>query len=95
MLSLYLYIPTGEANWVLVATGIADCYYNVTDLPVGGTYKFRVSCVNKAGQGPYSCCSTPITLPGTGNRDGIFFFIILKEIRCSLTHNHQEGEIDY
>ncbi|XP_023820642.1 striated muscle preferentially expressed protein kinase isoform X4 [Oryzias latipes] len=56
-----------EANWVLVATGIADCYYNVTDLPVGGTYKFRVSCVNKAGQGPYSCCSTPVTLPGTAD----------------------------
>ncbi|XP_036071735.1 striated muscle preferentially expressed protein kinase isoform X3 [Oryzias melastigma] len=57
-----------EPNWVLVATGIVDCYYNVTDLPLGGAYKFRVSCVNKAGQGPYSCCSAPITL--TGKADG-------------------------
>uniref|UniRef100_A0A3B4WWI4 non-specific serine/threonine protein kinase n=1 Tax=Seriola lalandi dorsalis TaxID=1841481 RepID=A0A3B4WWI4_SERLL len=44
----------GESKWMTVATGVVDCYYNVTNLPPDGTFKFRVSCVNKAGQGPYS-----------------------------------------
>ncbi|XP_028325009.1 striated muscle preferentially expressed protein kinase-like isoform X2 [Gouania willdenowi] len=44
----------GNSNWVTVATAIADCYYNVTDLPPGGAIRFRVCCVNKAGQGSYS-----------------------------------------
>ncbi|CAF98979.1 unnamed protein product, partial [Tetraodon nigroviridis] len=52
----------GEPNWLIVATGVADCYYNVVDLPAGGVIRFRVACVNKAGQGPYSnllrCCSS-------------------------------------
>ncbi|XP_061572129.1 striated muscle preferentially expressed protein kinase [Cololabis saira] len=57
----------GESTWVTVATGVADCYYNVTDLPAGGTFEFRVSCVNKAGQGPYSSCSAPVSLdPSAG-----------------------------
>uniref|UniRef100_A0A3Q3W4X4 Uncharacterized protein n=1 Tax=Mola mola TaxID=94237 RepID=A0A3Q3W4X4_MOLML len=43
-----------ETNWLIVATGVADCYYNVVDLPAGGAFRFRVACVNKAGQGPYS-----------------------------------------
>eukprot|EP00063_Salmo_salar_P044543 XP_014019378.1 PREDICTED: striated muscle preferentially expressed protein kinase-like isoform X1 [Salmo salar] len=43
-----------ESNWLIVATGVADCYYNVIDLPGGGVFRFRVACVNKAGQGPYS-----------------------------------------
>uniref|UniRef100_A0A3Q0QTY0 non-specific serine/threonine protein kinase n=1 Tax=Amphilophus citrinellus TaxID=61819 RepID=A0A3Q0QTY0_AMPCI len=51
----------GDSNWLTVATGIADCYYNVTDLPPGGAFKFRVACVNKAGQGPYSSCSALVT----------------------------------
>ncbi|XP_032411956.1 striated muscle preferentially expressed protein kinase isoform X2 [Xiphophorus hellerii] len=50
------------SNWVTVATGIADCYYNVTDLPLGGAIRFRVSCVSKAGQGPHSNCSAPVSL---------------------------------
>uniref|UniRef100_A0A3Q3LUD9 non-specific serine/threonine protein kinase n=1 Tax=Mastacembelus armatus TaxID=205130 RepID=A0A3Q3LUD9_9TELE len=44
----------GETNWLIVATGVADCYYNVVDLPPRGCFRFRVACVNKAGQGPYS-----------------------------------------
>ncbi|XP_015229457.1 PREDICTED: striated muscle preferentially expressed protein kinase isoform X2 [Cyprinodon variegatus] len=56
----------GESSWVTVATGIADCYYNATDLPPGGTIKFRVSCVNKAGQGPHSNCSSPVCLDSLG-----------------------------
>ncbi|XP_048835461.1 striated muscle preferentially expressed protein kinase-like isoform X2 [Brienomyrus brachyistius] len=52
----------GDENWLFVATGLADCYCSVTDLPTGGTYRFRVACVNKAGQGPYSNCSEPVCL---------------------------------
>ncbi|XP_041857291.1 striated muscle preferentially expressed protein kinase [Melanotaenia boesemani] len=52
----------GELNWLIVATGVADCYFNVTDLPAGGSFRFRVACVNKAGQGPYSNLSEVITL---------------------------------
>ncbi|MGH0116896.1 UNVERIFIED_CONTAM: hypothetical protein FKN15_040885 [Acipenser sinensis] len=52
----------GDSNWLIVATGVADCYYNVTDLPMDGTYKFRVACVNKAGQGSYSNSSERVTL---------------------------------
>ncbi|KAJ6665501.1 hypothetical protein lerEdw1_003342 [Lerista edwardsae] len=44
----------GEHEWKIVSSGIADCYFNATDLPVGSTLKFRVACANKAGQGPYS-----------------------------------------
>uniref|UniRef100_A0A673FZR4 non-specific serine/threonine protein kinase n=1 Tax=Sinocyclocheilus rhinocerous TaxID=307959 RepID=A0A673FZR4_9TELE len=56
----------GEINWLIVATGVADCYYNVTDLPTGAAYRFRVACVNKAGQGPYSNLSEKIVLDSTG-----------------------------
>ncbi|KAM9835843.1 striated muscle preferentially expressed protein kinase [Aulostomus maculatus] len=52
----------GDLNWLTVVTGVADCYYNVTDLPPGGTFRFRVCCVNKAGQGPYSSCSATVSL---------------------------------
>ncbi|XP_053733617.1 striated muscle-specific serine/threonine-protein kinase [Synchiropus splendidus] len=52
----------GETNWLIVATGVADCYYNVVDLPAGGAFRFRVACVNKAGQGPYSNLSEAVQL---------------------------------
>ncbi|KAM4731253.1 striated muscle preferentially expressed protein kinase [Anableps anableps] len=55
----------GESNWLIVATGVADCYYNVTDLPAGSSFRFRVACVNKAGQGPYSNLSEVVTLDTT------------------------------
>ncbi|XP_040888475.1 striated muscle preferentially expressed protein kinase-like isoform X2 [Toxotes jaculatrix] len=55
----------GDSNWQTVATGIVDCYYNVTNLPPGGAFRFRVSCVNKAGQGPYSNHSAPVSLDST------------------------------
>ncbi|XP_056226334.1 striated muscle preferentially expressed protein kinase [Seriola aureovittata] len=55
----------GESKWMTVATGVVDCYYNVTNLPPDGTFRFRVSCVNKAGQGPYSNCSAPVRLDPT------------------------------
>uniref|UniRef100_A0A3Q3B5X0 non-specific serine/threonine protein kinase n=1 Tax=Kryptolebias marmoratus TaxID=37003 RepID=A0A3Q3B5X0_KRYMA len=56
----------GESNWLIVATGVADCYHNVTDLPAGGAFRFRVACVNKAGQGPYSNLSEVVKLDSTG-----------------------------
>uniref|UniRef100_A0A665WKD5 non-specific serine/threonine protein kinase n=1 Tax=Echeneis naucrates TaxID=173247 RepID=A0A665WKD5_ECHNA len=56
----------GKSNWLTVATGVVDCYYNVTDLPTDGTFRFRVCCVNKAGQGPYSNSSAPVHLDSTG-----------------------------
>ncbi|XP_057680590.1 striated muscle preferentially expressed protein kinase-like isoform X3 [Corythoichthys intestinalis] len=52
----------GDSTWKTVATGVVDCYYNVTDLPQDVTFQFRVCCVNKAGQGPHSNCSAPINL---------------------------------
>ncbi|XP_029375054.1 striated muscle preferentially expressed protein kinase isoform X2 [Echeneis naucrates] len=55
----------GKSNWLTVATGVVDCYYNVTDLPTDGTFRFRVCCVNKAGQGPYSNSSAPVHLDST------------------------------
>ncbi|XP_019712116.1 striated muscle preferentially expressed protein kinase isoform X4 [Hippocampus comes] len=52
----------GDSTWQTVATGVVDCYYNVTDLPRGDVFRFRVFCVNKAGQGPHSNCSAPVNL---------------------------------
>ncbi|XP_051478999.1 striated muscle preferentially expressed protein kinase isoform X2 [Apus apus] len=52
----------GEHEWKIISTGIADCYFNVTDLPPGSAAKFRVACVNKAGQGPYSTPSGKVHL---------------------------------
>uniref|UniRef100_H2LXP8 non-specific serine/threonine protein kinase n=1 Tax=Oryzias latipes TaxID=8090 RepID=H2LXP8_ORYLA len=56
----------GDNNWLIVATGVADCYYNVADLPAGGSFRFRVACVNKAGQGPYSNLSEVVHLDSFG-----------------------------
>ncbi|XP_029696722.1 striated muscle preferentially expressed protein kinase isoform X8 [Takifugu rubripes] len=56
----------GDPDWTTVATGVTDCYYNVTDLPPGSTLRFRVTCSNKAGQGPSSNCSGPVSLDPAG-----------------------------
>ncbi|XP_049661803.1 striated muscle preferentially expressed protein kinase isoform X3 [Accipiter gentilis] len=58
----------GEHEWKIVSTGIADCYFNVTELPPGSTAKFRVACVNKAGQGPYSNPSGKVHLEAADAR---------------------------
>lgn len=58
--------PSGEHEWKIVSTGIVDCYFNVTELPPGSTAKFRVACVNKAGQGPYSNPSGKVHLEAAG-----------------------------
>nr|XP_034982660.1 striated muscle preferentially expressed protein kinase isoform X3 [Zootoca vivipara] len=54
----------GEHEWKLVSSGIADCYFNVTDLPIASMVKFRVACANKAGQGPYSNPSGKVFIEG-------------------------------
>ncbi|KAM6397098.1 LOW QUALITY PROTEIN: striated muscle preferentially expressed protein kinase [Pluvialis apricaria] len=58
----------GEHEWKIISTGIADCYFNVTELPPGSTAKFRVACVNKAGQGPYSTPSAKVHLEAADAR---------------------------
>ncbi|XP_067994905.1 striated muscle preferentially expressed protein kinase isoform X2 [Melanerpes formicivorus] len=58
----------GEHEWKIVSTGITDCYFNVTELPPGSAAKFRVACVNKAGQGPYSTPSGKVRLEAADTR---------------------------
>uniref|UniRef100_A0A8C4Q1Q0 Uncharacterized protein n=1 Tax=Eptatretus burgeri TaxID=7764 RepID=A0A8C4Q1Q0_EPTBU len=55
----------GVDSWAVVAADLEDPYHNVTRLTPGGIYKFRVSCVNKAGQGQASLSSSKVTIPGT------------------------------
>ncbi|KAJ7405270.1 striated muscle preferentially expressed protein kinase isoform X1 [Willisornis vidua] len=58
----------GDHEWKIVSTGIVDCYFNVTELTPGSTAKFRVACVNKAGQGPYSTPSAKVHLEAADTR---------------------------
>ncbi|NP_001007110.2 striated muscle preferentially expressed protein kinase [Danio rerio] len=44
----------GDDKWLTEATGVTDCFFNSSELPSGSTIRFRVACVNKAGQSPYS-----------------------------------------
>ncbi|XP_077874188.1 striated muscle preferentially expressed protein kinase isoform X7 [Ictidomys tridecemlineatus] len=55
----------GESTWHPVSSGIPDCYYNVTHLPIGVTVRFRVACANRAGQGPFSNPSEKVLVRGT------------------------------
>ncbi|CAM5092932.1 unnamed protein product [Natator depressus] len=52
----------GEREWKTIGSGIADCYFNVTELPARSTARFRVACSNKAGQGPYSNPSETVAI---------------------------------
>ncbi|XP_048664951.1 striated muscle preferentially expressed protein kinase [Marmota marmota marmota] len=54
----------GESTWHPVSSGIPDCYYNVTHLPIGVTVRFRVACANRAGQGPFSNPSEKVLVRG-------------------------------
>uniref|UniRef100_A0A8C2MT24 Striated muscle-specific serine/threonine-protein kinase n=1 Tax=Cricetulus griseus TaxID=10029 RepID=A0A8C2MT24_CRIGR len=54
----------GESAWHPVSSGVPDCYYNVTQLPVGVTVRFRVACSNRAGQGPFSNPSEKVLIRG-------------------------------
>ncbi|KAG9467767.1 hypothetical protein GDO78_014364 [Eleutherodactylus coqui] len=53
----------GQEEWKVISTNIKDCYYNVTELSPGSV-RFRVACVNKAGQGPYSQISKTVIIDG-------------------------------
>lgn len=65
-------VTAGESSWHPVSSGISDCYYNVTHLPVGVTMRFRVACANRAGQGPFSNPSEKVLIRGTrGQWDGV------------------------
>lgn len=75
---LLLLCCPGETHWLIVATGVADCYYNVVDLPLGGSFRFRVACVNKAGQGPYSNLSQVISLDSYGENYSTSLCLCLK-----------------
>ncbi|KAM4697498.1 striated muscle preferentially expressed protein kinase [Rhinophrynus dorsalis] len=57
----------GDGGWKVISSGIKDCYFNVTELPTGST-KFRVACVNKAGQGPYSHESKSVIVEGEDHK---------------------------
>ncbi|XP_069792105.1 striated muscle preferentially expressed protein kinase isoform X2 [Narcine bancroftii] len=50
-----------EEKWTVMAAGISDCFFNATELSPD-TLTFRVACVNKAGQGPYSQNSEKIVI---------------------------------
>ncbi|XP_067315468.1 striated muscle preferentially expressed protein kinase isoform X2 [Pseudorasbora parva] len=52
----------GDDKWLTEATGVTDCFYNSSKLPIGSTIRFRVACVNKAGQGPYSNVSEGVSI---------------------------------
>ncbi|KAM8933730.1 striated muscle preferentially expressed protein kinase [Pelodytes ibericus] len=60
----------GKGDWKVIGSGITDCYFNVTELP-SGTVRFRVACVNKAGQGAYSHESKSIVIDGDGSRQAV------------------------
>ncbi|XP_019493809.1 PREDICTED: striated muscle preferentially expressed protein kinase isoform X5 [Hipposideros armiger] len=55
----------GESSWHPVSSGIPDCYYNVTHMPIGVTVRFRVACANRAGQGPFSNPSEKVLVRAT------------------------------
>uniref|UniRef100_A0A6I8PC13 non-specific serine/threonine protein kinase n=1 Tax=Ornithorhynchus anatinus TaxID=9258 RepID=A0A6I8PC13_ORNAN len=57
----------GESEWLCVSTGISDCYYNVSQLPLGVAVRFRVACVNRAGQGPFSNASERVLVGAAGS----------------------------
>ncbi|MFT7807944.1 striated muscle preferentially expressed protein kinase isoform X2 [Arapaima gigas] len=76
----------GEENWIIVATGVAECYCNVTNLPKEGTFRFRVACVNKAGQGPYSNVSEKVCLDSSGEHIRIF-------VRLDLQRREQNSDL--
>ncbi|KAM9123059.1 striated muscle preferentially expressed protein kinase [Pangshura tecta] len=52
----------GEREWKTISLGIPNCYFNVLELPARSTASFRVACVNKAGQGPYSNPSETVAI---------------------------------
>lgn len=65
------------------ATGVTDCFYNSSVFPTGSTIQFRVACVNKAGQGPYSNVSKGVRINVEGTMHAVQLYNI-KTDHCSL-----------
>ncbi|XP_038625027.1 striated muscle preferentially expressed protein kinase [Tachyglossus aculeatus] len=61
----------GESEWLCVSRGISDCYYNVSQLPLGVAVRFRVACVNRAGQGPFSNASERVLVGATAGSPSV------------------------
>ncbi|KAM4626561.1 striated muscle preferentially expressed protein kinase-like [Discoglossus pictus] len=61
---------SGEKDWKVISSSITECYFNVTELPAGSV-RFRVACVNKAGQGPYSNVSKAIVIEGEEDQKSV------------------------
>ncbi|XP_075037113.1 striated muscle preferentially expressed protein kinase isoform X2 [Mixophyes fleayi] len=57
----------GKPEWKVISSGITDCYFNVTELPASSV-RFRVACVNKAGQSPYSNPSKTVVIDGDDHK---------------------------
>lgn len=53
--------PSG-GEWTLLSDEVTDSSYEVTDLPRGASYVFRVGCINKTGTGPLSDASAPVVM---------------------------------
>lgn len=53
--------PSG-GEWTLLSEEVTDSFYEVTDLPRGASYVFRVGCINKEGTGPLSDASAPVVM---------------------------------
>ncbi len=68
---------------MIEATSVTDCFYNSSVLPTGSTIQFRVACLNKAGQGPYSNESKGVRINIEGTMHAVQLYSI-KMDHCSL-----------
>ncbi|XP_063789922.1 striated muscle preferentially expressed protein kinase [Pseudophryne corroboree] len=57
----------GKQEWKVISSSVKDCYFNVTELPASSV-RFRVACVNKAGQSPYSNLSKTVVIDGVDHK---------------------------
>ncbi|KAJ3584452.1 hypothetical protein NHX12_014947, partial [Muraenolepis orangiensis] len=78
----------GEEKCLISATGVTDCYYNVTELPPGGAFRFRVACVNKAGQGPYSNWSPKVEHRDSPTWPSSRHFLFPQCLQCPSASSH-------
>lgn len=70
-------LSVGDDKWLTEATGVTDCFYNSSKLPSGSTIRFRVACVNKAGQGPYSNVSEGVSINVEGTEHVVELYLLL------------------
>lgn len=67
----FLFLSVGDDKWETEATSVTDCFYNSSVLPTGSTIQFRVACLNKAGQGPYSNVSKGVKINVEGTMHAV------------------------